>query len=272
MALVQTLASQIPNIKFRHLCRKDLRHADSLAYISSMMKDASIQAIKITRVYEPSIIPQKSFATHREDDVGEDIVDDDVREDIADDFGEDAILSRANEDEDFSNEEDWRTEVHLFLEQGTLPTDLKQAWKVQWKAGRYDLRDGILYNKSFLGPLLRCLSREEGHCILKDIHYGDAGNHIRMRSLADKTKIQGYYWPQMIRDAARMSRRFGIPAEIVSDNGKQLQGKNIDMLFDTFKISKNKSTPIHPQSNGQAEATNKTLALILKKSLDEHKG
>ncbi|XP_026410421.1 uncharacterized protein LOC113305621 [Papaver somniferum] len=37
--------------------------------------------------------------------------------------------------------------------------------------------------------------------------------------------------------------RFSIPAEIVSDNGKQLQGKNIDMLFDTFKIRKNKSTP-----------------------------
>ncbi|XP_026396409.1 uncharacterized protein LOC113291044 [Papaver somniferum] len=65
---------------------------------------------------------------------------------------------------------------------------------------------------------------------------------------------------------------FGIPAEIVSDNGKKLQGKNIDMHFDTFKIRKNKSTPIYPQSNGHAEATNQTLALILKKSLDEHKG
>lgn len=64
---------------------------------------------------------------------------------------------------------------------------------------------------------------------------------------------------------------FGIPAEIVSDNDKQLQGKNIDMLFDTLNIRKNKSTPIYPQSNGQAEATNKTIALNLKKTLDEHK-
>ncbi|XP_026396838.1 uncharacterized protein LOC113291528 [Papaver somniferum] len=163
-----------------------------------MLRDESVEAIKITRVYEPSIIPQQSFATHCEDDVGEDIVDDDVRKDIHDNFVEYDILSRANEDEDFSNEEDWRTEIHLFLEEGTLHADLKQARKIQSKAERYDLRDEILYKKSFLGPLFLYLSREEGHRILKDIHYGDACNHSGMRSLTDKAKMQGYYWPQVI--------------------------------------------------------------------------
>ncbi|XP_026411184.1 uncharacterized protein LOC113306468 [Papaver somniferum] len=172
MTLVHTLASQIPSIKFRHLCRRDISHADALAYISSMLRDENVEAIKITRVYETSITPQQSFATHREDDVGEDIVDDDVREDIHDDFVKDDILSRENEGEYFSNEDDWRTEIHLFLEEGTLPVDLKQDQKIQSKVGRYDLHDGILYKKSFLGPLLCCLSREEGHRILKDIHYG----------------------------------------------------------------------------------------------------
>ncbi|XP_026383041.1 uncharacterized protein LOC113278375 [Papaver somniferum] len=172
-----------------------------------MLKDESVKAIKISRVYEPSITPHQSFATNREDDVGEDIADDDVGEDIDEDFIEDDIMTREKEDGYFSNEEDWRAEIHRYIEEGTLPTELKQARKIQSKAGRYDLRDGILYKKSFLGPLLRCLSREEGHRILKDIHYGDAGNHIRMISLADKAKMQGYYWPQMIRDASRMSRR-----------------------------------------------------------------
>ncbi|XP_026434049.1 uncharacterized protein LOC113331569 [Papaver somniferum] len=133
-----------------------------------MLKDESVKAIKVTRVYEPSITQQQSFATNREDGVGEDIDDDDVGEDIAEDFIEDDIMTRVNEDEDFSNEEDWRTEIHLYLEEGTLPANLKQARKIQSKAGRYDLRDGVLYKKSFLGPLLRCLSREEGHRILKD--------------------------------------------------------------------------------------------------------
>ncbi|XP_026410442.1 uncharacterized protein LOC113305642 [Papaver somniferum] len=192
MVLVHTLASQIPNIKFRHLRRRYLRYADALAYVSSMLRDENVKAIKITRVYESSVNPQQSFATNREDDVGEDIADDDAGEDIADYFVEDDILSRSNEDEYFSIGEDWRTGVYLFLKEGTLPTDLKQSRKVQSKAWRYDLRDGVLYKKSFLGPLLRCLSREEGHRILKDIHYGDAGNHSGMRSLADKAKMQGY--------------------------------------------------------------------------------
>ncbi|XP_026429022.1 uncharacterized protein LOC113324984 [Papaver somniferum] len=191
MALVQTLASQISSIKFRHLCRKYLRHADALAYISSMMKYESVKDIKVTRVYEPSITPQQSFATNREDDVREDIDDGNVREDISEDFIEDDIMTRAKEDGDFSSEEYWRTEIHLYLEEGTLPADLKQARKIQSKAEIYDLRDGVLYKKSFLGPLLRCLSREEGHRILKDNHRGDAGNHNGMISLADKAKCRG---------------------------------------------------------------------------------
>ncbi|XP_026399053.1 uncharacterized protein LOC113294895 [Papaver somniferum] len=178
-----------------------------LRYISSMLKDESVKAIKISSVYEPSIIPQQSLATHRKDNVGEDIAEDDVREDIYDDFMEDDIVTKAYEDEDFTKEKDWRSEIHLNLQEGTLPADLKLSRKIQAKAGRYDLRDGILYKKSFLGPLLRCVSRQEGHLILKEIHYGDAGNHSGMRSLSDKAKMQGYYWTHMIRDAARMARR-----------------------------------------------------------------
>ncbi|XP_026429275.1 uncharacterized protein LOC113325291 [Papaver somniferum] len=207
MALVQTLAAQIPNIRFWYLCRKELRHADALAYISSMLKYESVKAIKVSRVYEPSIIPQQSLDTHRKDNVGEDIAEDDVGEDIADDFMEDDIVTKANGDEDFTKEKDWRSEIHLYLQQVTLPADLKLARKIQAKAGRYDLRDGILYKKSFLGPLLQCVSRQEGHLILKEIHYGDAGNHSGMRSLLDKAKMQGYYCPHMIRDASRMARR-----------------------------------------------------------------
>ncbi|XP_026396218.1 uncharacterized protein K02A2.6-like [Papaver somniferum] len=256
----------------------------------------------------------QSFSTNREDDVEEDITDDDVGEDIAEDFVEDDILTRANEDEDFSNEEDWRTEVHLYLREGTLPTDLKQDRKIQSKAGIYDLRDGVLYKKSFLGLLLCCLSRKEGHRVLKDIHYGDAGNHSGMRSLADKEKMQGYYWPKMIRDAARMSRRceecqrffkrihalamnlnsvdspwpfskwgIYIVGPLIEGSGKiqflivatdyfrkWVEVKALARILDV-DIRKKKSTLIYPQSNGQAEDTNKTLSLILKKSL-EHKG
>ena len=44
--------------------------------------------------------------------------------------------------------------------------------------------------------------------------------------------------------------RFGIPAQLVSDNGKQFEGQNIEMLLNAFKIKCGKSTPLYPQANG----------------------
>jgi hypothetical protein len=64
--------------------------------------------------------------------------------------------------------------------------------------------------------------------------------------------------------------RFGVPAQLVSDNGKQFEGQNIEMLLNAFKIKCGKSTPLYPQANGQAEATNKTIADSLKKKLEGH--
>ncbi|XP_026429190.1 uncharacterized protein K02A2.6-like [Papaver somniferum] len=62
--------------------------------------------------------------------------------------------------------------------------------------------------------------------------------------------------------------RFGIPAQLVSDDGKKFEGEYIEMLLNAFKIQSGKSTLLYPQSNGQAEATNKTIADILKKKLE----
>ncbi|XP_026399525.1 uncharacterized protein LOC113295402 [Papaver somniferum] len=116
-------------------------------------------------------------------------------------------------DEGSGNEakDDWRIPIHQSLDKGILPTDVKEARKLESKAVMYNLHDGILY------------------------------------------------------------RRFGIPAAVVSDNGTQLQGKKIDMLFDTFNIQKNKSNPIYPKRNVQAEATNKTITMNLNKKLGVYK-
>lgn len=61
--------------------------------------------------------------------------------------------------------------------------------------------------------------------------------------------------------------RFGIPHTIISDNGKQFSGQEVNALCLAYNIKHNFSAPYHPQANGQAEATNKTLLDILKKRL-----
>ena len=65
---------------------------------------------------------------------------------------------------------------------------------------------------------------------------------------------------------------FGIPRSIVSDNGPQFDSRVYRDFFQELKIKNLYSTPRYPQSNGQAEASNKTLLTALKKRLDSAKG
>ena len=66
--------------------------------------------------------------------------------------------------------------------------------------------------------------------------------------------------------------RFGIPRALVTDNGKQFEGKAFKNLCDRYGIKHFFSTLVYPQSNGQAESSNKTLLDGMKKRLTEVKG
>jgi ribonuclease HI len=66
--------------------------------------------------------------------------------------------------------------------------------------------------------------------------------------------------------------RFGIPAEIVCDNGSQFIGKRTTSFCEAWGIKMITSTPVHPQANGQAESSNKIIINNLKKKLGAKKG
>ena len=66
--------------------------------------------------------------------------------------------------------------------------------------------------------------------------------------------------------------QFGIPQAIIADNGPQYDSIAFWNFCSELKIQNLYSTPRYPQSNGQAEATNKTLLTALKKRLDQAKG
>ena len=59
--------------------------------------------------------------------------------------------------------------------------------------------------------------------------------------------------------------RYGLPLEIVSDQGVHFVNKIIAFLLAEFMIIHKKSAPYHPQANGLAESTNKTLCIALTK-------
>ncbi len=65
--------------------------------------------------------------------------------------------------------------------------------------------------------------------------------------------------------------RFGCPIELVSDRVVYFLNSVIEELTSKHMILHKKSTPYHPQANGQAESSNKVLLRILKKIVSENK-
>jgi hypothetical protein len=63
--------------------------------------------------------------------------------------------------------------------------------------------------------------------------------------------------------------RYGCPAIIHTDMGKEFINKITTELYDKLEIKGSKTTPAHPQCNSQAEVFNKTLAKYMKTVVDE---
>ena len=66
--------------------------------------------------------------------------------------------------------------------------------------------------------------------------------------------------------------RFGIPHVLISDNGTQFEGTIFEQFCSGLNIKHRFSSPGHPQSNGQAEVTNRTILQAMKKRLEKAKG
>uniref|UniRef100_A0A2N9GIN6 Uncharacterized protein n=1 Tax=Fagus sylvatica TaxID=28930 RepID=A0A2N9GIN6_FAGSY len=66
--------------------------------------------------------------------------------------------------------------------------------------------------------------------------------------------------------------RFGIPRVLVSDNGSQFTSGPFREFCEQYGIRNHFSTPAYPQTNGQAESSNKTLLDGIKKRLEKAKG
>ena len=59
--------------------------------------------------------------------------------------------------------------------------------------------------------------------------------------------------------------RYGVPRVIISDGGSHFIGKEFSNYLEKMGIEHRVSTAYHPQTNGQAETSNKQLKEILKK-------
>ena len=92
--------------------------------------------------------------------------------------------------------------ILLFLEKDVLPEEKSEADKVRRKAPRFWLsEDRKLYKRSFSGPHLLCVHPEASESLLKELHEGICGSHTGGRSLSHRALTQGYWWPNMQKEA-----------------------------------------------------------------------
>nr|GFA59131.1 hypothetical protein [Tanacetum cinerariifolium] len=128
---------------------------------------------------------------------------------------------------------------------GTLPAETKRARAIKIKARQYSMINDVLYRKSFLEPWLQCVGPVHAEYVVKEIHEGSCSMHSGSRSVVAKAIRSGYYWPTMHKDARNIIRKcpfpeaqgkvkflivaidyftkFGLPREIISDNGNQFR-------------------------------------------------
>lgn len=64
--------------------------------------------------------------------------------------------------------------------------------------------------------------------------------------------------------------RYGIPEQLHSDQGRQFESELFTQMCQLLGIKKTRTTPLHPQSDGQTERMNRTLLDVLSKLCREH--
>jgi hypothetical protein len=73
------------------------------------------------------------------------------------------------------------------------PDAVVEQTRLQQRTQAYQIVDNDLHKISVSGPLLRCISKEEGQQILSEVHAGGCSGHIGSRALAAKVLHQGFY-------------------------------------------------------------------------------
>ncbi|XP_077219772.1 uncharacterized protein LOC143853961 [Tasmannia lanceolata] len=162
------------------------------------------------------------------------------------------------------NEKPWYFDIkNLISGRGHPPeASLKEKRALQKLTSRYVICGGDLYCRSFDRVQLLCVDEDRAAEILEDVHSGVCGPHMNGKILARKILRPGYsgllskqITSLLLRNAtnvrftANIICRYGVPHELVSDNGSHFK-KEVATLHEEFRIKHRKSSSYRPKTNG----------------------
>jgi hypothetical protein len=102
--------------------------------------------------------------------------------------------------------EDWREAFIDFIRDQKLPAGIDarsaEAARVLRRSKGFVLVDGKLNRRGARsGVLMKCVTKEDGYDILREIHEGVCENHAASRTLVGKAYRAGFWWPTVVTDA-----------------------------------------------------------------------
>ncbi|GJW52210.1 reverse transcriptase domain-containing protein [Tanacetum coccineum] len=165
----------------------------------------------------------------------------------------------------------WMTPICEYLTKEILPADKKKARAIRRKAVRYTMINRTLYKKSFLGPWLRWGINIAGtfpkglgkvKFLIVAIDYFTKWIEAKLVATITGNQVKKFMWDNIVC-------RFGLPGEIISDNGKQFHDNPFKVWCEKLCIRQCFASVKHPQTNGLVERANRSLGEGIKARLDE---
>ncbi|RVW58115.1 Pro-Pol polyprotein [Vitis vinifera] len=197
-----------------------------------------------------------------------------------------------------TDDQEWTHNIAEYLRAGTLPEDPKQAHKIRVQAARFTLIGDTCTNDLSQGLIFAVLGIQKPRYYWPTMKK-DAAAYVQkcdkcqryapiphvpsaaLKSVSSPWPFAQWAWTYICKHQDKdvtkfvwnnIVCRFGIPQIIIADNGPQFDSIAFRNFCSELNIRNSYSTPRYPQSNGQAEATNKTLINALKKRLEQAKG
>ncbi|XP_071687979.1 uncharacterized protein [Rutidosis leptorrhynchoides] len=187
----------------------------------------------------------------------------------------------------------WMEPILKYIRSNILPEDSREARSVRERAPMYIIQDDILYRKSYCGPMMRCVGPIEAEMIVEENRmpwhdmipvnstwpfnkwaidivgpFPAGPGNVKflivafdyftkwVEAKAVRTiigvQVRNFVWEYIVC-------RFGIPRELVSDNGTQIAKDPFKTWCADLNIIQKFTSVAYPQANGLCKVTNRDI-------------